>query len=694
MKVVALVSGGKDSVYSLLKCVEHGHEIVCLATLTPPADNAEVDSFMFQSIGTHVVASIAECMELPLVRRTLAGQSLATDMGYAPTEGDEVEDLYQLLVAVRAQFPEVTGVNTGAIFSNYQRTRVENVCARLGLTSIAYLWRKDQDELMQEMIDADMHCILVKVASMGLNPRKHLGRSIADLYPTFLDLHAKYQFHICGEGGEYETLTLDCPLFRKRIVVDAARIELHADDMFAPVGLYCIDALHLEAKEESPTAPPLPPAQTAATPPRLDFSPRRPALPFGGPRATCFRNQIALSGVACEDPSLPLGDQVHAIFATLQELLARFDAGLSNVVVMHVYVQDMAAFAALNAVYGTYFPGLHPPSRSCVQLDMAAAVQIDCLALRGAGLNPRVPTPVQRSVLHVQSLSEWAPMCIGPYSQASTVAQSVVLCAGQIPLEPATMALLPAPTLAANLALSFRNAGRVLEALDSNLRHVATTLVYHTLESTAAADVSVLGREILEANGHAADAFEHELDSDESDDEHDKAAARVALATRSPLAVVAVPQLPKDAPVEVEVVALTHKALRAFPPTTAVVGTYLCGGNRWLRAFVDHGHGLRSTTTIVERKLASGFLFLAPGATGNVEDALRQILVRARLVWAQLLHLRVHFVGDVPAELEKLDVAKTFVCVEHIGGDAAAVVQLLAMDSDLFETDLWLGRHI
>ena len=32
-------------------------------------------------------------------------------------------------------------------------------------------------------------------------------------------LHRKYGIHVCGEGGEYETFTLDCPLFKKRIVM-------------------------------------------------------------------------------------------------------------------------------------------------------------------------------------------------------------------------------------------------------------------------------------------------------------------------------------------------------------------------------------------------------------------------------------------------------------------------------------------
>lgn len=88
--------------------------------------------------------------------------------------------------------PEVEGVSVGAIRSNYQRVRVEHVfvvlnivshtsirpdlrqnilhsnrCQRLGLIPIAYLWERNQEELLHEMIHAGMNCILLKVAGAG-----------------------------------------------------------------------------------------------------------------------------------------------------------------------------------------------------------------------------------------------------------------------------------------------------------------------------------------------------------------------------------------------------------------------------------------------------------------------------------------------------------------------------------------------
>ena len=40
-------------------------------------------------------------------------------------------------------------------------------CSRLGLVSLAYLWQRDQADLLQEMINAGVKAILIKVASMG-----------------------------------------------------------------------------------------------------------------------------------------------------------------------------------------------------------------------------------------------------------------------------------------------------------------------------------------------------------------------------------------------------------------------------------------------------------------------------------------------------------------------------------------------
>lgn len=60
--------------------------------------------------------------------------------------------MFIVLKEVKKQIPSITAVSSGAIASDYQRLRVENVCSRLGLISLAYLWKLDQSYLLQQMV--------------------------------------------------------------------------------------------------------------------------------------------------------------------------------------------------------------------------------------------------------------------------------------------------------------------------------------------------------------------------------------------------------------------------------------------------------------------------------------------------------------------------------------------------------------
>ena len=224
MDVVALISGGKDSAYNMMECVRYGHKIVALANLYPkPADTEELDSFCFQTVGHTVITTYSTAMGgLPLFRRQIDfGSSKNTQMEYRETADDEVEDLYELLAGVLREMPNVKAVSSGAVLSDYQRLRVENVCNRLGLTSLAYMWQRPQQSLLRDIISSGVNAVVIKVAAMGLSPDKHLGKGLAELQPLLCELEEKYGVHACGEGGEYESLTLDCPLFTHRLVLDA-----------------------------------------------------------------------------------------------------------------------------------------------------------------------------------------------------------------------------------------------------------------------------------------------------------------------------------------------------------------------------------------------------------------------------------------------------------------------------------------
>lgn len=62
----------------------------------------ELDSYMYQSVGHEIIDLFAKAMELPLYRAEIKGNAQTTEKDYEqPVDGDEVEDLYELLSQIK-----------------------------------------------------------------------------------------------------------------------------------------------------------------------------------------------------------------------------------------------------------------------------------------------------------------------------------------------------------------------------------------------------------------------------------------------------------------------------------------------------------------------------------------------------------------------------------------------------------------
>lgn len=279
LNVIALISGGKDSFYSLLHCTHHGHRIVALANLFPagtsghgnptttpttvqvidpagqrPHGTAEdggsperdLNSFMYQTVGHEVVPLYAAATGIPLYRQPIVGGAVRDERDYHYDHGDghgyaadETESMLSLLQAIRARHPDANALCSGAILSTYQRTRVESVALRLGLAPLSYLWKypvlpgppsplsvpADEAQLLRDMAAAGLEARIIKVASAGLT-EGHLWERVTsdagvDRVKAALRRFGAPEGASLGEGGEFETVVVDGParLFQKRIVV-------------------------------------------------------------------------------------------------------------------------------------------------------------------------------------------------------------------------------------------------------------------------------------------------------------------------------------------------------------------------------------------------------------------------------------------------------------------------------------------
>ena len=203
MKVASLFSGGKDSTYALWLAQIQGWNIEALVTVFPE----KPDSWMFHYPALKCTALQARAAGIPQVRVSTSG-----------VKEQELEDLSAALGKLK-ESNGIDGIVSGAIASEYQRTRLDNICENLGLRSFCPLWHKNQEQLVNEQIYAGFETIITACNALGLD-EKWLGKRLGvKELRELTKLNKKYGLSIAFEGGEAETFTLAAPAFRRRLSV-------------------------------------------------------------------------------------------------------------------------------------------------------------------------------------------------------------------------------------------------------------------------------------------------------------------------------------------------------------------------------------------------------------------------------------------------------------------------------------------
>lgn len=208
----ALFSGGKDSNLSMF-LLKDKYNISCLLSIIPTSN----DSYMYQKPDLKILKSQADCLNLPLL--TQKSKSV---------KEDELNDLEELIKTAIKKY-NITGIVCGALFSNYQKERVLKICNKLKIELHSPLWQMDQEKEIELLLNNKFKFIVCKIAALGLD-QKYLGKVISKEDLTdFKKLNKKYGFNIAGEGGEYETIVIDSPMFNKKIEILDYKIIMEND---------------------------------------------------------------------------------------------------------------------------------------------------------------------------------------------------------------------------------------------------------------------------------------------------------------------------------------------------------------------------------------------------------------------------------------------------------------------------------
>jgi ABC transporter with metal-binding/Fe-S-binding domain ATP-binding protein len=200
MRVAVLASGGKDSTYASWWAQMQGWSLEALITVKIEGD----DSMMFQLQNTEVTEYQADSIGTKWIQVISSG-----------VENDEIDELEN---AIRSSIGnEIDALVVGALRSDYQKTRIERMCEKLGIISFCPMWHHDPELHMNSLVNHGFDVRIISVSSEGLD-ESWLGRKITrESLDELIQLSRKYRFNLDGEGGEFETITLNAPHFKKSI---------------------------------------------------------------------------------------------------------------------------------------------------------------------------------------------------------------------------------------------------------------------------------------------------------------------------------------------------------------------------------------------------------------------------------------------------------------------------------------------
>lgn len=203
MKLGILFSGGKDSTYAAYLAKKYNHELTCLITIA----SENKDSFMFHTPSINKTLIQAAVMNLPIILQKTKGKKEV-----------ELKDLENAIKLAKKKY-KIQGIVTGAVASVYQASRIQKICDDLRLECFNPLWQKSQIELLDDLIKNKFNIIIIQVAAYPLD-KSWLGRKIDKSFIKEIKiLSEKYKINQAGEGGEFESLVLNCPLFKKPLKI-------------------------------------------------------------------------------------------------------------------------------------------------------------------------------------------------------------------------------------------------------------------------------------------------------------------------------------------------------------------------------------------------------------------------------------------------------------------------------------------
>ena len=198
LKAISSWSGGKDSCLACYRAMQQGYDVRLLLNFV----SRESKRGCFHGIEGRLLKFQADLIGIPLEQREVSPDMLKYE-----------EEFKAAVTELRGK--DIGSMVFGDIYLLEHESWIERVCGDLNINALEPLWDNSPENIIDEFLKAGFKAIIVscKADIMG---KEFLGRYIDR---ELVEELKKKDICPCGEKGEFHTLVVDGPIFKKPIEI-------------------------------------------------------------------------------------------------------------------------------------------------------------------------------------------------------------------------------------------------------------------------------------------------------------------------------------------------------------------------------------------------------------------------------------------------------------------------------------------
>jgi uncharacterized protein (TIGR00290 family) len=198
-------SGGKDSCLACYKAMQQGYDVKLLLNFI----SRESKRGCFHGIEGRLLKFQADLIGIPLVQKEVS-----------PDMQKYEEEFKAAVTELRGS--DIGNMVFGDIYLLEHESWIERVCGDLKINPLEPLWNNSPDKIVDEFVESGFKAIIVSCKA-DVMEKEFLGRYVDKNLAE--ELKGKGVCP-CGENGEFHTLVVDGPIFKRPIKIVKAKALL------------------------------------------------------------------------------------------------------------------------------------------------------------------------------------------------------------------------------------------------------------------------------------------------------------------------------------------------------------------------------------------------------------------------------------------------------------------------------------